>query len=143
MIRNISCPTCGRLTPDASFCEYCGRALYSCKACKATIPKQAMFCPECGKAVTEDGRELRAQERVSWAWWLLPILPGFMFFSWVGLLALGWIGGLIAWAFNRNRDPEKARNILWLGLSLLIIAIVVSLVFSIIGETLTPIERGG
>jgi hypothetical protein len=75
MRRNLRCPTCGKTTPDASFCEYCGKPLYSCKACGTTIAKEALFCPDCGKAVTQEGREMKARERVSWAWWLLPVVP--------------------------------------------------------------------
>jgi hypothetical protein len=39
------------------------------------------------------------------AWWLLPIL-------------LGTIGGVIAWAFTRERDPRVARNMLLTGIGL-------------------------
>lgn len=85
---------------------------------------------------------MRAREHVSWSWWLLPILPGLMFFGWVGLLGMSWVGGLIAWGFNRKRDPEKARSMLWLGLSLLIIGFVISLVLYMTGEKLTPIDGG-
>jgi hypothetical protein len=113
MRRNVKCPTCGRGTPDASYCEFCGRPLYSCRACKATISKDAMFCPECGATVTHDGRELTPREHVSWAWWLLPLFP----FAPV-------IGGIIAWAYNRNRDPSKAAGMLWLGITLFVILIV-------------------
>ncbi len=106
------------MTPDASFCEYCGRALYSCKSCKATIPKNAMFCPECGAAVTYDGRELKPREHVSWMWWLLPLFP-----------VAPVIGGIIAWAYNRNRDPGKAASMLWLGISLFVILIVAAVIY--------------
>jgi hypothetical protein len=92
--------------------------LYSCKACKATIPKDAMFCPECGAAVTHQGRELLPKEQVSWAWWLLPLFPG-----------ANLIGGIIAWAYNRNRDPAKAASMLWLGISLFVILIISATVF--------------
>ncbi len=138
MIRNVRCPTCGKSTPDSSFCEFCGKALYSCKACGTTIAKEALFCPDCGKAVTQEGREMKARERVSWAWWLLPLLPLVMVamsaydgnLLWGGLLAAS-LGGVIAWAANRRRDPEKARSMLWLGLSLFIILGLVSVINTI------------
>lgn len=138
MIRNVRCPTCGKSTPDSSFCEFCGKALYSCKACGTTIAKAALFCPDCGKAVTQEGREMKARERVSWAWWLLPLLPLVMVtgsldnidYFWGGLLAAS-IGGVIAWAANRRRDPEKARSMLWFGLSLFIILALVSVIYTI------------
>jgi hypothetical protein len=44
-------------------------------------------------------------QRVSGAWWLLPIL-------------VGWIGGLIAWMVNRDRDPVVARRMLVTGIAI-------------------------
>ena len=51
---------------------------------------------------------------VSGAWWLLPIL-------------VGWLGGLIAWLVNKEIDPPKARAMLITGIvvSLLAFAIFV------------------
>jgi uncharacterized membrane protein len=108
----FNCPTCGRRTPAASFCQYCGKPLYSCKSCHAAILKDAIFCPECGALVSGEKRELLAREHVSWAWWILPIL---FFF----------IGGIIAWAFNRYRDSRKATYMLWLGVSLTLIYLII------------------
>ena len=140
MIRNVKCPTCGKSTPDSSFCEYCGKALYSCKACGTTIAKDALFCPDCGKAVTVEGRELKARENVSAAWWLLPIIPIFLFsYSTVVGLFVGCIGGVAAWAFNRKKDPVKARSMLWLGLSFLIISFILIVILTSIGEKITPV----
>jgi hypothetical protein len=62
-----------------------------------------------------------ARRRVSGAWWLLPIL-------------LGWLGGLIAWLANRDADPDKAR-------SMLIAGIVISLVVYLLAVPL--IRTGG
>ncbi len=45
----------------------------------------------------------RPTRRVSGAWWLLPIL-------------LGWLGGLIAWAVNKDADPRTARMMLITGI---------------------------
>jgi hypothetical protein len=42
------------------------------------------------------------QRRISGAWWLLPIL-------------MGWIGGLIAWLVNKDVDPDRARAMLITG----------------------------
>jgi hypothetical protein len=42
---------------------------------------------------------------VSGAWWLLPIL-------------MGWIGGLIAYLVNRDADPGKARAMLITGIAI-------------------------
>jgi hypothetical protein len=43
------------------------------------------------------------KRQVSGAWWLLPIL-------------MGWLGGLIAWLANRDADPDKARQMLVVGI---------------------------
>ena len=44
-----------------------------------------------------------SKRQVSNAWWLLPIL-------------MGWLGGLIAWLVNRDVDPDKARAMLVVGI---------------------------
>ena len=59
-------------------------------------------------------------ERTSWAWWLLPLL--------LAIVYLGWLGGLIAWSLLRYRDPNKATNLLWFGISLTVIEIIVTIV---------------
>jgi hypothetical protein len=43
--------------------------------------------------------------RISGAWWLLPIL-------------VGWLGGLIAWLVNRDVDPRRARQMLITGIAI-------------------------
>jgi hypothetical protein len=45
------------------------------------------------------------RRRISGAWWLLPIL-------------LGWIGGLVAWLINKDVDPERSRAMLITGVAL-------------------------
>ena len=50
-------------------------------------------------------RSLPATRRVSGAFWLLPIL-------------LGWVGGLLAWVLVRDRDRSMARNMLITGVVL-------------------------
>jgi len=113
MTNNIRCPRCGRSNPDATYCQYCGRSLHSCGVCGAGISKDALFCPECGRPIP---REL---QRTSWAWWLLPIF-------------LGLVGGIIGWTLNRYGNPDKARQILWLGISWEIIIVVVWIVLSLL-----------
>jgi hypothetical protein len=120
MARTITCPRCGRLTPDSTFCQYCGKSLHSCAACGARISKDALFCPECGAPVSKEQREAVAVERTSWAWWLLPLAFSF--------LGLGWVGGLIAWSLIRYRDRAKATLLLWFGITLTVIEIVVAIV---------------
>lgn len=41
---------------------------------------------------------------VAWGWWILPVLFGF-------------IGGIIAWAVNRQRNPSVARGMLAVGVA--------------------------
>jgi hypothetical protein len=56
----------------------------------------------------------RSVDRVSPVWWLLPIL-------------LGLLGGVIAWAGTRDRDPSVARAMLIVGIVVSVIAVVVYL----------------
>jgi hypothetical protein len=44
-------------------------------------------------------------QQVPAAWWLLPIL-------------FGTLGGIVAWALTRGRDPRRARNMLLTGIAL-------------------------
>jgi hypothetical protein len=48
------------------------------------------------------------QKPVGWAWWLLPVL-------------IGWLGGLIAWGMTRGRDARTARNMLITGIVISIV----------------------
>ena len=118
MAHNVKCPRCGRSTLDATFCQYCGKSLHSCPACGARISTHALFCPECGAPISKEQREAIAVERTAWAWWLLPLL-------------LGWVGGLIAWALIRYRDSNKATYMLWFGISLSVILTIVGIVIRI------------
>jgi hypothetical protein len=47
----------------------------------------------------------RPARPVNGAWWLLPIL-------------LGWLGGLIAWLVNRDADERTARMMLVVGIAI-------------------------
>ncbi len=47
---------------------------------------------------------LRPARRITWAWWLLPIL-------------VGWIGGLVAWLLLKDTDRRVARNMLVVGIA--------------------------
>jgi hypothetical protein len=52
-----------------------------------------------------------AGQRVSPAWWILPIL-------------LGVIGGVIAWVGTRERDPSMARTMLVVGIVISVIGLI-------------------
>ncbi|KAG2478543.1 MAG: hypothetical protein NPMRTH1_440004 [Nitrosopumilales archaeon] len=64
------------------------------------------------------------RERSNW-WFLLPIF-------------LGLIGGVIAYFVLRHDDPKKAKNCLYLGITLAVIGIVINLLF---GVQLTEIDQ--
>jgi hypothetical protein len=118
MAHRVKCPTCGSKTPNETFCQYCGKPLYSCKYCNTSIIKDVVFCHSCGAVVTGDGKELKSQEHVSWIWWLLPVICPFV-------NTLPWVGGVVAWALNRQRDPHKAISMLWFGVSLTIVMLII------------------
>jgi hypothetical protein len=52
---------------------------------------------------------------VSAAWWLLPIL-------------FGTIGGVVAWALTRGRDPRVAKNMLLTGIALSLVLLFIYMV---------------
>jgi hypothetical protein len=62
------------------------------------------------------------RRQISGAWWLLPIL-------------MGWLGGLIAWLVNRDVDPDKARL-------MLIVGIIISVVLFVVYAGLTRVPTG-
>jgi hypothetical protein len=127
MANMVNCPRCGRSTPDATFCQFCGRSLHSCGSCGARISRYALYCPECGATIPKERREEIPAERTSWLWWLLPIL--------LSLLGFGWIGGVIAWSMLKYKNPPKASQCLWLGISLTVIEIIIIIVVRL---TYTP-----
>ena len=68
-----------------------------CSNCGAEIDIRAKICPKCGV------EQVPLVEEVSSLWYLVPFF-------------LTWIGGLIAWYVNKDRNPRKARNFLIFGL---------------------------
>ena len=68
-----------------------------------------------GRAAPRQPDPFAQPRRVSGAWWLLPILAG-------------WLGGLIAWLLVRENDPAKARAMLFTGIavSAVLILLIVS-----------------
>ena len=54
MADKITCPKCGKPTPDARFCKHCGEPLHSCIACGAKISSDSRFCTECGIELTPE-----------------------------------------------------------------------------------------
>lgn len=79
-----------------------------CQKCGKEMADNAAFCPSCGAPATavpvwSSGVPQTPVEPVSGAWYLVPFFFGI-------------IGGIIAWAVNKDRDPSRARNLLIFGL---------------------------
>ena len=79
-----------------------------CSNCGAEIDIKAEICPKCGV------KQPLVPEKVSNWWYVLAIF-------------LGIVGGIIAWAVNKDRNPKKAIRFLIVGLVLPAIYIIVSL----------------
>ncbi len=118
MAGTVKCRTCGQMTVAGGFCEHCGTPLTICKACNRRLLSDAIYCPNCGALVSEKNRRLLSQQRVFWAWWLLPVFSPLLLFS-------PWVGGTVAWAINRDKNPRKARHILFFGIALSVILTIV------------------
>lgn len=77
-----------------------------CQSCGREIAEPATVCPNCGAPVRgiapPGASSWKPVEHVSGAWYLLP-------------LSFGILGGIIAWAVNRDKDPGRARNLLIFG----------------------------
>ena len=54
MADKISCPKCGKDTPDARFCKHCGEPLHACMACGVRISSDSRFCTQCGIELTTE-----------------------------------------------------------------------------------------
>src|SRR5205807_4624629 len=80
-----------------------------CKSCGRELADNAMLWPNCGPPVR--GVATTAATATPWkpvqqdsaAWYLVPLFFGI-------------IGGIIAWAVNKDKDPKRARNLLIFGL---------------------------
>jgi len=70
-----------------------------CSNCGAEIDIKAKICPKCGV------EQPLVPEKVSNWWYVLAIF-------------LGIVGGIIAWAVNKDRNPKKAIRFLIVGLVL-------------------------
>jgi ribosomal protein L40E len=100
-----------------------------CRKCGAANPADSSFCEDCGadlsavKKAASAGRGVqpaRAVGGTSGAWWLLPIF-------------FGWLGGLIAWAVVREKDPGKARAMLIVGIILSVLGVILWTILVMVG----------
>jgi ribosomal protein S27AE len=101
-----------------------------CNNCGSKILEKTQFCMECGNSLDNlsqtnisttpqsSPQHHRQGVKPSAAWYLLPI-----FFS--------IIGGIIAWACIRERDPGMAKNNLILGILLTVIPMIFGLVLAL------------
>jgi hypothetical protein len=83
-----------------------GKSTKFCSNCGAEIDIKAKICPKCGV------EQPIIPEKVSNWWYVLSFF-------------LGIIGGVIAWAVNKKRNPKKATRFLIVGLVLPIIFAIV------------------
>ena len=130
---NPFCTSCGaELRPGASFCGKCGTTIeqgYSNPQPAYKNTRQEAFEEYENDYVGRIGGNSNPQPRynnsqrngpyvgVSAAWWLLPI-----FFS--------FIGGIIAWACVKDRDPRMAKNCLILGIILTVVPFAIGILFA-------------
>ena len=102
-------------------CVSCGKMV--CIACRTEL-QEKVYCPACANKLFIAKSDVPVAvgivttvKTVSGAWWLLVILP-LLFGGW------NWIGGIIAWAVNKDKDPKKARSMLIWGIVLSVIYLI-------------------
>jgi hypothetical protein len=111
-------------------CISCGKMV--CVACRTEL-QEKVYCQPCANKLFVAKSDVQpakvepapVQTGVSGAWWLLVILP-FFFGGW------SWIGGLIAWAATKSRDPKKAHSLLIWGIILSVISIVITTIIIVL-----------
>jgi|WetSurMetagenome_2_1015567.scaffolds.fasta_scaffold492479_2 uncharacterized Tic20 family protein len=95
-----------------------------CSNCGAKINSKALICPSCGV------RQAAAAEDVSSLWYLVPLFFGF-------------IGGIVAWAVNKDRDPKKARKMMIFGILWTVLIVVLSFLFALLMAWSMQSQYGG
>jgi len=94
------------------------------------MAETASVCPNCGAPVKgvamSSVAPSNAAQHVSGAWYLVPLFFGIL-------------GGIIAWAVNKDKDAKRARNLLIFGLLWTFVPpIIVGIVFFYTVPTLAP-----
>ena len=113
-------------------CISCGKMV--CIACRTELHEK-VYCPPCANKLFVAKADVptivpaaTVVQTVSGAWWLLVILP-VLFGGW------NWIGGIIAWAVNKGKDPKKARSMLIWGIVISVIYGILLTIFIILVAT--------
>lgn len=88
------CVECQTMLGGKVYCQTCADEIF--------VKKEPEKAKPGAKAAAKPAA---AAESVSGAWWLLPIF-------------LTWVGGIIAWACTKERNPKKARSMLFWGIGL-------------------------
>jgi len=120
----VACVNCGKLIciecktelGGKAYCPPCANEIFVAKSTAevAGAPAVVTKAPAgvrkvptgATKGTGEVTREVSVtEEKISGAWWLMPIF-------------LTWVGGLIAWAVNKDKDPKRARAMLFWGIGL-------------------------
>ena len=93
-----------------------------CQSCGREMADNAVFCPNCGgpargvATTAATAAPWKPVQHVSAAWYLVPLFFGI-------------IGGIIAWAVNKDKDPKRARNLLIFGLVWTLVPVIIGLAF--------------
>ena len=98
-----------------------------CTSCGAGLRPGSSFCGKCGTTVEQGYSNPQpaynySQGNVPYGkpsavWWLLPIFVGL-------------IGGIIAWACLKDRDPGMAKNCLILSILLTVASFLIGFLFA-------------
>lgn len=91
-----------------------GKKTKFCSNCGAEIDIKAKICPKCGV------EQPVIPEKVSNWWYICPIF-------------LGIIGGLVAWVFNKDRNPKKAKHFLVVGIVVFVIWFLIGFAMGLLG----------
>jgi hypothetical protein len=98
------CIECRAILENKVYCEPCVSKIFVRTQAKAEAAPAAAPTPPPATAQAAAPAPT-AKEKVSSAWWLLPIF-------------LVFVGGIIAWAPNRDKNPRKAGAMLGWGIGL-------------------------
>lgn len=112
------CTACRHELQEKVYCGPCANKLFvrkdeiqADKTARTPVTQSAQAEPAATSQIIKTTAASPAQP-VSGAWWLLPVL-------------LVFLGGIIAWAATKDRDPKKAKSMLKWGIILTFIYAVI------------------